>query len=174
MNSALLAFIVSLVCTVVLVVQGCHRGYSDSCGMTQGMAPFLLAILFLVSWAIIGSIKAAFSFLVVGKPEGTSDAEPPVLLEGARVLVYAATDDGVTRLAICENLAGEDVFLLRCDASWNVLAAGRFASLEDAKKSAESSYKGKWHSYRALSEAEKSHVEATRSRLRDMTIKGPE
>lgn len=181
----LLAFLVSLACTLGLVAYGCQTGSRDACLIGQGAGVFMFAILFLFFWAVFGSFKAASSFLTGERPDSVaSHAQPPVLLDGALVLAYAATDDGVEhtgrnaspapRIAICENLAADDVFLMHCDADWNTMAAERFASLEDARQHAESSYAGvtsKWHSYRALSDEEKSRVEEARSYLRDMAAK---
>jgi hypothetical protein len=72
----------------------------------------------------------------------TNIAEPPFLLDSARVVLYAETGgsasytgritvhaDGrwlepVPRLAICEDLVDGDIFIFHCDDSWNVFAAG--------------------------------------------------
>ena len=87
--------------------------------------------------------------------------QPPPVLDSARLLEYAEVDasvkytgrimvyvDGaelgaVPRLAICENMRGEpDTLLFYCDASWNVLAAGGYSSVREARASAETSYAG--------------------------------
>ena len=90
---------------------------------------------------------------------------PPPVLASSRVLAYAVADEHVAytgrhavfvagqvlgpvpRLAIGRSLAGSDVVLLHCDAEWDVLGVGGYASVEEAKQRAEDSYSGlagKW------------------------------
>jgi hypothetical protein len=117
----------------------------------------------------------------------TTIAEPPILLDSARVVMYAETGgsasytgritvhagghwlEPVPRLAICEDLVDGDILIFHCDESWNVLAAGRAKSVEDAQRTAESAYSGitsKWVPYRALSANEVAELEAGREELR--------
>lgn len=117
----------------------------------------------------------------------TNVAEPPFLLNSARVVMYAVTGgsasytgritvyaserllDPVPRLAICEDLVGGRYLLMHCDDSWNVVAAGFANSVADAQHTAERAYSGvssKWVPYRALSPAELAEVEETRTHLR--------
>jgi len=114
-------------------------------------------------------------------------AEPPFLLDSARVVMYSETGgsdaytgritvhaDGrwlepVPRLAICEDLVDGDILILHCDDSWNVLAAGGAKSVEDAQRIAESAYSGvtsRWVLYRALTANEVTELEAEREELR--------
>jgi ClpX C4-type zinc finger len=93
-----------------------------------------------------------------------NNSVPPPALEGARLLAYAIVDGTVTHagnstlcvdgklmgavpcLAICQQKA-EAVLLLFCDEEWNSLGVVECSSLVEAKKRAESEYKGlstKW------------------------------
>ena len=117
----------------------------------------------------------------------TTIAEPPFLLDSARVVMYVETGgaasytgritvhaDGrwlepVPRLAICEDLVDGDILIFHCDESWNVLAAGGAKSIEDAQRTAESAYSGitsKWVPYRTLTTSEVAELEAEREELR--------
>ena len=114
-------------------------------------------------------------------------AEPPFLLNSARVVMYADTGlptsytgritvhaggrllDPVPRLAICEDLVGGQFLLMHCDALWNVLAAGFAKSAGDAQHTAERAYSdvsSKWVPYRALTPPEVAQVEEERQHLR--------
>ena len=102
----------------------------------------------------------------------TNVAEPPFLLDSARVVMYAETGgrsaytsrvavhangkwlDPVPRLAICEDLVDGDILIFHCDDAWNVLAAGSAKSVKEAQDTAEAAYSGissKWVTYRPLS-----------------------
>lgn len=70
MKSALIAFGLALVVTLAVVISECQgRSNSDSCLVSEGMAPFLLGLLFLVAWAVVASFMAAFRFLNAPKPD---------------------------------------------------------------------------------------------------------
>jgi hypothetical protein len=117
----------------------------------------------------------------------TTIAEPPFLLDSARVVMYAETGgsasytgritvhaDGrwlepVPRLAICEDLLDGDILIFYCDDSWNVQAAGGARSVEDAQRTAEAAYSGitsKWLPYRALTANQVAELETERAELR--------
>lgn len=114
-------------------------------------------------------------------------AEPPFLLDSARVVMYAETGgahaytgritvhaggrwlDPVPRLAICEDLVDGDILIFHCDDSWNVLAAGGAKSIEEAQRTAEAAYSGitsRWVAYRGLTANELAELEAEREELR--------
>ena len=117
--------------------------------------------------------------------------EPPLLLDGARVVEYAPLDagasagrrsvvaegvpfalDAVSRLVIAEDLATTGVLLLHCNPDWETLVAGRYADADSARKSAQSVYAGievRWTPYRELTPAEAAEVETTRAFLKEIT-----
>ena len=106
---------------------------------------------------------------------------PDIVLNCARVIAYALVDDSVTyiergnffvngellaavpRLAICQNLDEEDIMIFHCDNKWNVLgASGGNHTVKEAKKWAESSYKGinnKWVDTGTTKEDVRKHLE---------------
>ena len=117
--------------------------------------------------------------------------EPPVVLDGARVLEYASFDDAVrsnrgasavmggvavdlttvSGLAIVEGLARGELFLLHCTERWETMAAGEFADVATAKSESETAYPGVsrlWRPYRALTKEESAEVESTRAFLREL------
>ena len=121
-------------------------------------------------------------------------AEPPFLLDSARVIMYAETGgkasytgkitvhadgrwlDPVPRLAICEDLVDGSTLIFHCDECWNVLAAGGAKSLEDAKRAAELAYSGissNWTTYRALTSGEMAQLEAERKELQAISAQFP-
>lgn len=90
---------------------------------------------------------------------------PPPVLNGARVLTYAAIDDSViyvgrailhvdgellgavSQLAICQNFSAKTVLLLYCDDEWNSLGVTECGSINEAKERSEVEYRGvstKW------------------------------
>ena len=86
MKSALIAFVLALVVTMVVLLPECKgSGTSDSCLISTGMFPFLLGFLFLIAWAIVASFMAAFRFLNAEKTDAAEpdapapDAAPPKL-----------------------------------------------------------------------------------------------
>jgi len=122
--------------------------------------------------------------------------EPPFLLDSARVLMYAETGGGgsytgritvysgdahrllgpVPRLAICEELTKGQVLLMRCDASWKVLAASFSASVDEAREIAEREYarvSSKWIRYRDLTAAELDEIEEERRSLSKLAVEFP-
>jgi hypothetical protein len=92
---------------------------------------------------------------------------PPPAIDSARVLAYAILDDSVQWtgrqklthdgkevgpvpcLALCQNAWGdwEQIHIFHCNGDWEVLGAGGAPTIEEAKASAERSYRGispKW------------------------------
>ncbi len=119
--------------------------------------------------------------------------EPPVVIDSARVLLYAKAADGTSytgrrimlvgekpldpsaRLAICEDLIEGAFRLMECDASWNVLAASFHSSIE-AKASAEDTYAGispKSLEHRELTEQECREIAELRESLRILAPEHP-
>ena len=117
--------------------------------------------------------------------------EPPAILDSSQMLLYAILDDSVKytgrtvvmvggkiidpvpRLAICQNLYDDDILLFLCDNDWNVLGAGGYGTVENAKIRAESAYAGSraiWQTFRPLTPQELSKVEETRKFVRDPSI----
>ena len=105
-------------------------------------------------------------------------SRPPELLDSAKVLEYAVVDDSVTFtgklhlfhdgervgpvpcLAICRDPNFDELLLLHCDSSWNVLAgqiwnspgASPVTTVDEVKRRAEIYYSGigrKWQTYDA-------------------------
>lgn len=121
--------------------------------------------------------------------------EPPLLLDGARVVEYALLDadppagrksvvaegvpftlDTVSRLVIAEDLVTGGVYLLHCSPEWETLVAGRYADVESARKSAQAVYTGidvRWTPYRELTPAEAAEVETTRAFLKEIITEFP-
>ena len=123
--------------------------------------------------------------------------EPPILLDGARVIEYAVVDPSVDPrgrlsfavgglavdlaslrgLVIAENLVEGGVFLLHCDERWQTLAAGYYASADTARESAQQAYGAlvaRWEPLHELSAEEQAEVETVRSHLREMAAFGDE
>jgi hypothetical protein len=126
-----------------------------------------------------------------------NEMEPPMLLDSARVLEYAAFDWGVkasgrvsaivggvavdfesvSGVVIAEDLVKGATFLLHCNDHWETVAAGTYAGVEDARMAAEAAYAGvaiQWKRYRELSAEEKAEVESTRRFLRELVADFPE
>ena len=118
-----------------------------------------------------------------------AEGEPPLVLDGTRVLQYAALAAkpgqgsgsvvegvalSVTQVAIAEDLARGGVFLLHCNDNWETLAASHFATHSGAEETAAASYPGiEWTPFRALTEAEQKEVDTTRQFLRDLAAEFP-
>jgi len=90
-----------------------------------------------------------------------TDANPPPIIDSARVLIYAHVPEdmkytgaihlyvggerlgAVPSLAICRNYyAPGDIVLLFCDRAWNCLGCAGLKSLEEAMLKAERGYPG--------------------------------
>jgi hypothetical protein len=122
--------------------------------------------------------------------------EPPIMLDGARVIEFAVLDStvppaghvsmvvegvsldltNVSGLVIAENPVEGGVFLLYCNHRWETVAAGHHNELEAARASAEhacSAVAGHWTRYRELSAEERAEVETTRAFLREMAAEYP-
>lgn len=124
-------------------------------------------------------------------------SEPPLLLDGSRVLEFAILDlksvparrmsvvaEGlpmdlgtVTRLVIAEDLVQGGVFLLHCNDDWETFAAGHYHDAEAARRSVQAAYAdigATWTPYRELSAAEAAEVETTRAFLREIAAEFPD
>jgi hypothetical protein len=122
--------------------------------------------------------------------------EPPILLDGARVLEYAVFDrtatpaghtsfivggvpldlETVRGLVIAENLVEGGVLLLHCSERWESLAGGHYGAIESARESAERGYSGvmvQWKPFRELTKEELAEVEAVRTHLRELAAEYP-
>ena len=122
--------------------------------------------------------------------------QPPIMLDGARVIEFAVLDSTATRtghvsvvvegvsldlsivsrLVIAENPVEEGVFLLHCNDRWETVAAGHHDRLDAARASAEHAYSGisvRWTKYRDLTAEERAEVETTRAFLREMAAEYP-
>jgi hypothetical protein len=107
--------------------------------------------------------------------------EPPFIIDGARVLAYAALGPGrgtaladgialeASAAAVAENLSDGAIFLLYCNEEWQTLAAEAHAGKPAAQDAARAQIPAiEWRDYRALSEAELAEIETTRAFLRDL------
>ena len=122
--------------------------------------------------------------------------EPPMMLDGARVLEYACFDakakasgeasaivDGVavdfnsvSGLAMAEDLVRGATFLLHCNDDWATVAAGTYRDREQARAAAEAAYpgvSGRWTKFRELTAEEAAEVESTRRFLREIAEDDP-
>lgn len=118
-------------------------------------------------------------------------AEPPFLVDGARVVRHAVIDpraaarphasvvaEGitidlaiVTRLVIAEEMVEGGAFLLHCNDDWETVAAGQYGCIADAQAAADAAYAEvapRWQDYRTLTDQEKREVEVTREFLREL------
>jgi hypothetical protein len=123
--------------------------------------------------------------------------EPPMMLDGARVIEYAALEQGPSRsghasvvvegisldletvrgLVIAEDLVRGGVFLIHCNRDWETVAVGHHADLQAARASADYAYSAiapRWTPYRELSAEERAEVESTRAFLREISQQFPE
>lgn len=115
--------------------------------------------------------------------------EPPILLDGARVIEYAILDaaargvvdgmaigsDAVSRLVIAENLVEAGVFLIHCNDEWSTVIGESYADPDSARVAAREAYRGgiDWARLRDLTEEEAREVEITRAFLREITAEFP-
>jgi hypothetical protein len=124
------------------------------------------------------------------------NAEPPHILDGARVVEFAPFDAkmkgsrtsavlggvaldllNVSGLAIVEDLARGDRYLLLCDDVWATLAAEPIGDVASGKSRGETVFPGAerlWRPYRELTEAESREVESTRAFLRELIASDPD
>ena len=123
--------------------------------------------------------------------------EPPLILDGTRVVEYAIFDrsaaatgrasavvDGVTvdlsnvaGVVITENLAADGFFLLHCNDRWESLAVGHHPDVAFARNTAERAYAGLtmlWTPFRELTAEEAAEVASTRAFLRELAADFPE
>jgi hypothetical protein len=88
--------------------------------------------------------------------------EPPILLDGARVVRFALLDTGggarrlsavvadgvpvdsgtVTRIAMAEDLVDGSIIVMYCNEEWGTVAAERHPDLDTAQRSADAAYAG--------------------------------
>src|SRR5687767_3612942 len=108
--------------------------------------------------------------------------EPPFLIDGARVRAFAAIAkrdahavadgiaiEGVTRIALTENLADGLTFLLFCNDAWETLGAESHRDVPAAERAAQWQFPGiEWRAYRALTQAEAEELETTRAFLQSL------
>ena len=116
--------------------------------------------------------------------------EPPILIDGARVVEYAALEppreagmtsvvvegvtlslDTVNRLVVAEDFVKGGVFLMHCNDEWETIAAAHFRDAEAARRSAEACYAGvgmTWFPFRPLTSTEQREVQTTRDFLREL------
>jgi len=123
--------------------------------------------------------------------------EPPLLLDGTRVVRYAGIEAAnpeaamagvvaagvpidlriVTRLAITEDLVNPGAFLLHCNDDWETVAAENYADADAAQASADEAYRAvslRWCSFRPLTASEHAEVETTRAFLREIATEFPD
>jgi hypothetical protein len=123
--------------------------------------------------------------------------EPPMVLDGARVLEYAPFDAQmkaggrasavmggvaldlvqVAGLALVEDLAKGNRYLLLCDDDWATLSAEPCGDLPAAKARGEELFPGSerlWRPFRDLTPAERKELETTREFLRDLMASEPD
>jgi hypothetical protein len=116
--------------------------------------------------------------------------EPPILLDGARVVRFALLDvkgndrrfsavvadgvpvnaDTVTRIAMAEDLVDGSAIVMYCNADWGTVAAERHPDQESARRAAEMAYAGTalgWTERRARGDEER-EVQVTRDFLREI------
>lgn len=122
--------------------------------------------------------------------------EPPILIDGTRVVAYAILDErarqspdframaagmaldgnAVARLVVAENLVEDGAFLIHCDGEWGTVAAESFPDPASAQAAAHEAYTGvtiEWTPFRPLTEEERREVEITRNFLREITAEFP-
>ena len=122
--------------------------------------------------------------------------EPPILIDGARVMEYAAivppsgpgresvVVEGVSldmqtacKLVVAEDFVKGGVFVLYCNADWETIAAGNYPDAASAKAAAGAAYSSvevAWIPYRALTAIEQKEVETTRDFLREIAAEFPD
>ena len=125
-----------------------------------------------------------------------SEKEPPLLLDGARVVSYAVLPPpagagrgamvvggvsldaaNASRLAIVEDLAADGAWLLACNERWETIAAERHANAAQARAAADATHRDApiaWTDFRALTAEEEREVETTRAFLREIARDFPE
>ena len=116
--------------------------------------------------------------------------EPPLLLDGARVVRFAIIDntrpglrsgvvaggvpvdfDVVSRIVMAEDLVDGSVLLMHCNAEWSTVAAERLPDLQSAQRTADAAYAGVamgWTAFRDLTPEEEREVQITRTFLREL------
>jgi hypothetical protein len=107
--------------------------------------------------------------------------EPPFLIDGARVLAYAALGSapmpavaaGITLdargVAVTENLSDGSIFLLFCGEDWQTLAAESHGDAEGARRAGKAQFpQMQWRAYRSLTAEEAAEIDTTREFLREL------
>jgi hypothetical protein len=123
--------------------------------------------------------------------------EPPVMLDGTRVVEYAVLDraqvaasrssislggipvdfNELAGVVIAESLAEGGYYLLHCNKQWETLAAAHYTQRDSARESATRAYAGltvPWQDYRELTAVEAKEVETTRKFLHDLKTDFPD
>lgn len=121
--------------------------------------------------------------------------EPPIILDGARVVRYAMLTprtrgrasvaaagvtfdlDTVKRLVVAEDMVKGGVFLLHCNEDWESIAVEQYRDAQAAQMSADATYAAAattaWTAFRPLTPAEQAEVETTRAFLRQIAAEFP-
>jgi hypothetical protein len=123
--------------------------------------------------------------------------EPPLMIDGARVVEYAVFDrrvapsgrvsvavgglpvdlKSIAGVIVAENLVDGGCSLLHCNERWETLAAGHYPDRAAARRSAEGAYSGltaQWKPFHELSAEEAAEVETTRTFLRQLAAEFPD
>ena len=118
------------------------------------------------------------------------DPEPPLVLDGARVVEYAPFDEklasgrgsavvggvavdlqNVSGIVIVEDLARDVLFLLHCNRDWETIAAVGIADVSSGKAQAEVAFPGVaalFRPFRSLTAEEQAEIDSTRAFLREL------
>jgi hypothetical protein len=122
--------------------------------------------------------------------------EPPFMIDGARVLEFAALEGAIDRsgptssvfggmpvhlhdiaaVAIAQDLVEDGVFLVLCNDEWVTITSARFGDGLAARKAAEEALpmiRGRWREYRGLTAEERKELETTRAFLRELAQQFP-
>jgi len=123
--------------------------------------------------------------------------EPPMMLDGARVLEYApfvdearprgrastvvngvAVDlDNIAGVVMTADLVHDRVYLLHCNKDWQTVAAETYADAESARAAANAAYEGisgGWRRFRPLTAEEEAEVSSTTRFLRELAEDFPD
>jgi len=123
--------------------------------------------------------------------------EPPLMIDGSRVVEYSVFDrsvapsgrvsvavgglpvdlNAIAGVIVAENLVDGGFFLLHCNERWETLAAGHYPDRAAARHSAEAAYSGlpaRWTPFHELSAEEAAEVETIRTFLRQLAAEFPD
>jgi len=127
--------------------------------------------------------------------ESMGDREPPLVLDGARVLEYAPFDEklasgrgsavvagvavdlqNVSGVVIVEDLGRDVLFLLHCNRDWETIAAISVADVASGRAQAEQAFPGVaalFRPFRSLTAEEQAEITSTRAFLRELIADEP-